>query len=107
MGGEWTTPRPSRQGARMFSTTTSRRRWFAACALPATAIAFNLAPDAAAQPPSVAIVAASGSATGGCYVTDPQSRLQATGLFSTVEFFNLQTGTPTLAQLQAWDAVLV
>lgn len=37
---------------------------------------------------------------------DVQSKLLATGQFSTVDIFNTTSGTPTLANLQAYDAVL-
>lgn len=39
--------------------------------------------------------------------TDVQSKLLATGQFNSVSIINVQTTTPTLAELQAFDAVLV
>jgi hypothetical protein len=54
----------------------------------------------------VAICAAAGSA-GACQFTDPQAKLVGTGLFNTVDIINAGTSTPTLAQLQAYDAVIV
>jgi hypothetical protein len=50
----------------------------------------------------VLIVAADDS-TG---VTDVQTRLQGTGAFTAVDVFDAQNGTPTLAQLQPYKAVL-
>lgn len=41
------------------------------------------------------------------WLTDVQSKLQGTGLFSTVDIGDASTTTPTLAQLKAYDAVLV
>jgi hypothetical protein len=38
---------------------------------------------------------------------DVQAKLQATGQFNTVDIINVNTSTPTLTQLQAYDAVLV
>lgn len=38
---------------------------------------------------------------------DVQAKLLSTGSFTKVDPFNAQSGTPTLAQLQAYDAVLV
>jgi len=40
-------------------------------------------------------------------VTDVQTKLLGTGVFAKVDLFNAETGSPTLAQLQAYDAVLV
>lgn len=39
--------------------------------------------------------------------TDVQTKLQATGFFSSVQVFNTGTGTPSLATLQGYQAVLV
>jgi len=36
----------------------------------------------------------------------PELELEATGMFSVVDFFNHASATPTLAELQAYDAVL-
>ena len=52
----------------------------------------------------VALVAAEGSPG---YRTDVQSKLMATGKFSQVDIFTANTMTPSLAQLQQYDAVLV
>jgi hypothetical protein len=38
---------------------------------------------------------------------DVQAQLRSTNLFSAVDIFDTNTGTPTLAQLQTYDAVLV
>ena len=51
-------------------------------------------------PPKVATAGAISS-------TDLQTKLTATGAFSSVGFINANTGTPTLAQLKAYDAVAV
>lgn len=56
--------------------------------------------------PSVALVEAQGSANS-ARVVDVQSKLQATGRFSTVDVFYAATSTPTVAQLQNYPAVLV
>ncbi|MBI4930395.1 MAG: choice-of-anchor D domain-containing protein [Bacteroidetes bacterium] len=40
------------------------------------------------------------------YYTDVQTKLMSTGKFSVVDIFDARNGTPTLAQLQAYDAVL-
>ena len=42
-----------------------------------------------------------------CWETDPQDKLNATGQFSSVTTIDVGAVTPTLAQLQAFDAVLV
>lgn len=55
---------------------------------------------------SVAICAAANSTIGPNF-TDPQTKLLNTGLFTTVDIINAASATPTLAQLQAYDAVLV
>jgi hypothetical protein len=55
----------------------------------------------------VAVCAAESTTT--CHTTDVQTRLTATGLFNSVGIINVTTaggGTPTLAQLQAYDAVI-
>jgi hypothetical protein len=57
----------------------------------------------------VALVAAESSSTA-CAFTDPQTRLLATNLFSVVDIVNTTAaggGTPTLAQLLTYDAVMV
>lgn len=61
---------------------------------------------ASALPDVLICAAASNTLTAGQF-TDPQAKLQATGRFGTVDLFNASTATPTLAQLQAYDAVIV
>ncbi len=41
------------------------------------------------------------------WVPEVQAKLLGTGLFTTVDIFDAKLGTPTLVQLQAYDAVLV
>ena len=53
--------------------------------------------------PSVLLAAAFG---GSCQETDPQAKLLATGLFSTVDTFDVAAGTPTLNELLQYDAVM-
>jgi hypothetical protein len=55
--------------------------------------------------PNVAIIAAESGITGP-YFTDPQAKIQASGLFGVVDVIDGMTTTPTLAQLQAYDAVI-
>ncbi|MGD9616625.1 MAG: PEP-CTERM sorting domain-containing protein [Alphaproteobacteria bacterium] len=69
------------------------RVWVAAVAAVMLAAA-----QAAAAPISVLIVQADGS--------PPTAELLATGDFSSVDVFDAESGTPTLAQLQGYDAVL-
>lgn len=59
-----------------------------------------------ALPDVLICAAASTSITAGQF-TDPQAKLQATGRFGNVDIFNASSGTPTLSQLQAYDAVIV
>ncbi len=57
----------------------------------------------------VAICAAAAASNSGCQFTDVQTKLLATGQFSTVDIINVTTtgtGTPTLPQLLAYDAVI-
>ncbi len=61
---------------------------------------------AAGGPPDVAIVAAAMSSSTSAWFTDPQSRLIASGYFGAVDIINASTTTPTLAELQAYDAVI-
>lgn len=61
---------------------------------------------AAAQLPDVAIVAAAATSSTAGQFTDPQAKLMATGQFNSVSIINASTSTPTLAQLQAFDAVM-
>ena len=60
-----------------------------------------------AQLPDVAIVAAASSSLSAGQFTDPKAKLEGTGLFNSVSLYNASTGTPTLAELQQWDAVMV
>ncbi|TVQ64661.1 MAG: hypothetical protein EA379_01000 [Phycisphaerales bacterium] len=70
---------------------------------------------AGATLPDVAIVAAASNTQNpetNTRFTDPRDKLMATGLFNSVSIFNATQfnptgGTPTLEQLQQWDAVLV
>lgn len=52
----------------------------------------------------VAICAAAGTTAN---FNDVQAKLLGTGFFTTVDIINAQTVTPTLAQLQAYDSVIV
>lgn len=54
----------------------------------------------------VAICAAAGSAGAGQF-TDPQAKLIGTGLFTSVDIIHAGAVTPTLAELQNYDAVIV
>jgi len=66
-----------------------------------------LAPGiAAAQLPRVAIAAAADTAPNSTEFTDPRDRLLASGRFAAVDLLEVMTATPTLSQLQAYDAVL-
>src|SRR4051812_35916621 len=58
-----------------------------------------------AQLPNVLVCGAEGGSTG--YISDVRTKLIATGLLGTVDTFNVNSGTPTLAQLQAYNAVLL
>jgi hypothetical protein len=62
--------------------------------------------NASAQLPDVAIVAAAGTSAADTRFTDPQAKLLSTGLFNSVAIINAGTTTPTLAELQAFDAVI-
>lgn len=72
------------------------------------AAAFFLLPAAAdaAQLPKVAIAAAAETDPGALAFKDPQARLLATGRFAAVDLVDVMTATPTLGQLQAYDAVM-
>lgn len=70
-----------------------------------TAFVLVAAPLASAQLPRVALCAAESSSTS-CNFTDPQTRLMSTGRFAVVDIINVFLATPTLAQLQAYDAVM-
>lgn len=83
--------------------TTNLRALFLAVSLPATL--------ALAQTPTVrvALCGAASTTNTACQWTDVQTRLLATGQFATVDIINVTatgTGTPTLAQLLAYDALL-
>jgi hypothetical protein len=54
----------------------------------------------------VGLCAAAGT-IGACQWTDVQTRLQNSGMFNSVTIVNAAAATPTLAQLQAFDALLV
>ena len=65
--------------------------------------------SAAAAQIDVAICAAAASSASSCQFTDVQSKLMATGQFNSVAIIDVQatgTGTPTLVQLQAYDALI-
>ena len=53
---------------------------------------------------NVAVLGAEGSPS---YLVDVQNKLSATGKFSSVSYINVQITTPTLTELQAFDAILV
>lgn len=61
---------------------------------------------AGAQTLDVAIVAAASPVAGACTFVDPQTRLMATGFFNSVDIINATAGTPTLAMLTPYDAVI-
>ena len=67
--------------------------------------ALALAAGLAHAQPRVAIVAAA-DAAGGPRYTDPQAKLQGTGLFSAVDIIDARLTTPTLADLQQYDAIM-
>lgn len=74
----------------------------------ATTAALLAASFATAQT-RVALCGAASTLNTGCQWTDVQTRLQQTGLFATVDIINVTTsgtGTPTLPQLLAYDALL-
>ncbi len=55
----------------------------------------------------VAICAAASALSTDCRFTDVQAKLNASGLFGAVDIINASSSTPTLQQLQAYDALLV
>ena len=69
------------------------------------AVACLLAAPALAQI-DVAICAAAATALSDCRFTDVQSKLVASGQFNSVALLDCTTTTPSLVQLQAYDAVL-
>jgi hypothetical protein len=68
--------------------------------------AILLAVGSAWAQPRVAIVAAASSSNTAGQFTDPLAKLTGTGLFSAVDIIYAQTVTPTLAQLQQYDAII-
>jgi hypothetical protein len=73
--------------------------------VPFVACSVLLASSASAQT-DVAICAAAAASVGSCEFTDVQAKLMATGQFNTVDIINVATATPTLTQLQAYDALI-
>ena len=69
-------------------------------------LSFLISTRAAAQLPDVAIVAAAATSSTAGQFTDPQAKLMSTGQFNSVTIINAATSTPTLAQLQQYDAVM-
>ncbi len=65
------------------------------------------ATNVAAGTTNVAIVAAAATDVLAPWFTDPQSRLIASGAFASVTVINANATTPTVADLSAFDAVLV
>lgn len=65
-----------------------------------------LASSVAAAQARVALCAAASGSLTACQWTDVQTRLSATTQFATVDLVHVGTGTPTLAQLLAYDALL-
>lgn len=61
---------------------------------------------ALAQGPAVGLVAAAASSSTDCRFTDVEAKLMATGLIGSVGIFNTTLATPTLADLQQYDAIL-
>jgi hypothetical protein len=79
------------------------------CAAFAGAIVLSLSlmsTVASGQLPDVAIVAAAATSNTAGQFTDPQAKLMSTGQFNSVTIINAASSTPTLAQLQAFDAVM-
>jgi hypothetical protein len=70
-----------------------------------SAAALMATSPALAQPRVAIVAAASGSNTAGQFV-DSRAKLVGTGLFSEVAVIYAQTVTPTLAELQVYDAVI-
>jgi F0F1-type ATP synthase membrane subunit c/vacuolar-type H+-ATPase subunit K len=69
-------------------------------------LAVGVAGGGAAWGQSVAIVAAASANSADPRFTDPQAKILGTGLIATVDIINATTTTPTLEQLQAYDAVI-
>lgn len=72
-----------------------------ACLL-ASVVAVPMAQAGAKRKPSVLVVHAAPA-----FIGDVQTKLSSSGLFAAVDLFNAAAGTPTLAALKAYDAVLV
>lgn len=81
----------------------SRTRYVSRIA--ATSCLFMAAVGAHALPKVLICAAAASTITN--QFTDPQAKLLGTGRFQSVDIFLASTGTPTLAELQAYDAVIV
>jgi hypothetical protein len=64
--------------------------------------AFGLAGHALAAGPAIALVEADND-----FAADVQTKLMATGRFSSVDIIDATAGTPTVAQLRAYRAILV
>src|SRR5262245_57083748 len=71
-------------------------------ALAALALASLTAASASAAGPKVALLH-----TSSAQATDLQAKLNATGAFTQIDTININTVTPTLTQLQAYDAVAI
>jgi hypothetical protein len=67
-------------------------------------LAASLVLTGAALAQRVAVLGAPGTPS---WNNDVQSKLQGTGFFATVDIINIATSTPTLSQLQQYNAVLV
>jgi len=74
--------------------------------VPLLASGLTVHPAWAGTLPDVAIVAAAASSSSDPRFTDPQAKLMSTGQFNSVTIINAATGTPTLAQLQAFESVM-
>ena len=71
-----------------------------------TLLAFLATSGIALAQLDVAIVAAASSSSTDCRYTDPQAKLMATGMFASVDIIHVGLATPTLVELQAYDAVI-
>jgi hypothetical protein len=89
----------------MQSATAPRRESILRRVFLATGAAqlFLVALSSSASAGNVAIVAAAGTTN----FADPQAKITATALFGQVDVIDAALSTPTLAQLQAYDAVIV
>ncbi|MBS0188693.1 MAG: hypothetical protein JSS51_11530 [Planctomycetes bacterium] len=75
--------------------------WTRVAAALAMAIGVGLAAAGEARKPKVLLVNAS------TYISDVQSKLSGSGVFGAVDLFDAAAGTPTLATLKGYDAVMV